>query len=63
LIFPKTAAKSVLQVVRSQANYRLVAGIHVLTEGLAIQRLRTPELVTEEVIRSAFAALAINSRE
>jgi AcrR family transcriptional regulator len=40
---------------------QLVAVIHVLTEGLVIQRLLTPELVPDEVIRSAFAALARNS--
>ena len=42
---------------------QLVAVIHVLSEGLVIQRLLTPELVTDEVIRSAFAALTISSRE
>jgi hypothetical protein len=35
--------------------------IHVLTEGLVIQRLLTPELVPDEVIRSAFRALTMNS--
>jgi AcrR family transcriptional regulator len=40
---------------------QLVAVIHVLTEGLVIQRLLTPELVPDEVIRSAFRALTMNS--
>lgn len=40
---------------------RLVPVIHALTEGLVIQRLLTPELVPDEVIRSAFAALAAKS--
>jgi AcrR family transcriptional regulator len=42
---------------------RLVAVIHALTEGLVFQRLVTPELVPDKVIRAAFAALATNSRE
>jgi AcrR family transcriptional regulator len=41
--------------------HRLVPVIHALTEGLVIQRLLTPELVPDEVIRSAFEALTINS--
>ena len=41
--------------------HRLVPVIHALTEGLVFQRLLTPELVPDEVIRSAFAALAIKS--
>jgi AcrR family transcriptional regulator len=36
----------------------LVRVIHVLTEGLSIQRALTPELVPDEVIREAFRALA-----
>ena len=40
---------------------QLVRVIHILTEGLVIQRLLTPELVPDEVIRSALAALATNS--
>jgi AcrR family transcriptional regulator len=40
---------------------RLVPVIHALTEGLVFQRLVTPELVPDEVIRSAFAALATKS--
>ncbi len=36
----------------------LVRVIHVLTEGLVFQRLLTPELVPDQVIRSAFLALA-----
>jgi hypothetical protein len=43
--------------------HQLVPVIHVLTEGLVFQRLLTPELVTDEVIRSAFTALAIKSRD
>jgi len=41
--------------------HQLVPVIHALTEGLVFQRLLTPELVPDEVIRSAFAALAIKS--
>ena len=37
---------------------QLVRVIHVLTEGLVIQRLLTPELIPDEVFRAAFAALA-----
>ena len=36
----------------------LVVVIHALTEGLVFQRLMTPDLVSDEVIRAAFAALA-----
>lgn len=36
----------------------LVRVIHALTEGLTIQRVMTPELVSDDVIRDAFAALA-----
>jgi hypothetical protein len=35
----------------------LVRVIHVLTEGLVLQRLLTPELVPDDVIREAFDAL------
>ena len=35
----------------------LVRVIHAMTEGLTIQRALTPELVPDEVIRDAFAAL------
>lgn len=38
---------------------QLVRILHVLTEGLVFQRLLTPELVTEETIRAAFGALAV----
>jgi AcrR family transcriptional regulator len=41
---------------------QLVVVIHALTEGLVFQRLLTPELVSDETIRAAFAALA-RSRE
>jgi len=40
----------------------LVRVIHALTEGLVLQRILTPELVPDEVIRAAFAALAVKSR-
>ena len=36
--------------------------LHALTEGLVFQRLLTPELVTDQVIRAAFLALAIKRR-
>jgi AcrR family transcriptional regulator len=36
---------------------QLVRVIHALSEGLVFQRLLTPELVPDEVIRAAFAAL------
>ena len=36
----------------------LVRVIHALTEGLVFQRLLTPELVPDQVIRAAFLALA-----
>ncbi|MCB1390688.1 MAG: TetR/AcrR family transcriptional regulator [Rhodobacteraceae bacterium] len=36
----------------------MVRVIHALTEGLILQRLLTPELIDDEVIRSAFALLA-----
>ena len=37
---------------------QLVRVINALTEGLTFQRLLTPELITDEVIYAAFAALA-----
>ena len=37
---------------------QLVRILHVLTEGLVFQRLLTPELIPDEIIYSAFAALA-----
>src|SRR5262249_26340770 len=37
---------------------QLVRVIHALTEGLSFQKALTPELVPDEVIRAAFAALA-----
>lgn len=37
---------------------QLVRVLHVLTEGLVFQRLLTPELLPDEVIRAAFLALA-----
>ena len=36
---------------------QLVRVIHVLTEGLVLLRLLTPELIPDEVFRAAFAAL------
>lgn len=36
----------------------LVRVIHTMIEGLTFQQLLTPELISDEVIRSAFAALA-----
>jgi len=38
---------------------QLVRVLHALIEGLVFQRLLTPELVPDEVIRAAFAALAM----
>jgi len=38
---------------------QLVRVLHVLMEGLVFQRLLTPELLPDEVIRAAFGALAI----
>src|SRR5215471_5560924 len=37
---------------------QLVRLLHVLTEGLVFQRLLTPELLPDQVIRAAFQALA-----
>ena len=37
---------------------QLIRVIHALSEGLVFQRLMTPDLVPDEVIRAAFAALA-----
>ncbi len=37
---------------------QLVRILHVLTEGLVLQRLLTPELLPDQVIRAAFLALA-----
>jgi AcrR family transcriptional regulator len=42
---------------------QLVAVIHALIEGLTFQRLLTPELITDDVIRAAFAALAVTPPE
>jgi len=36
---------------------QFVRVIHALTEGLVFQRLLTPELIPDEIFRSAFAAL------
>src|SRR5689334_2692097 len=41
---------------------QLVRVLHVLTEGLVFQRLLTPELVPDRVIRAAFMALAAKRR-
>jgi AcrR family transcriptional regulator len=40
----------------------LVRVLHVLTEGLVFQRLLTPELLPDQVIRAAFLALAAKRR-
>jgi AcrR family transcriptional regulator len=40
----------------------LVRVLHALTEGLVFQRLLTPELVPDQVIRAAFLALATKRR-
>jgi AcrR family transcriptional regulator len=42
---------------------RLVRVLHAMIEGLVFQRLLTPELVPDEIIRSAFATLAIASAD
>ncbi|HEX3877981.1 MAG TPA: TetR family transcriptional regulator [Bryobacteraceae bacterium] len=41
---------------------QLVRVLHALSEGLVFQRLLTPELVPDEVIRAAFLALAAKRR-
>jgi AcrR family transcriptional regulator len=41
---------------------QLVRVLHVLTEGLVLQRLLTPELLPNQVIRAAFLALARKRR-
>jgi AcrR family transcriptional regulator len=41
---------------------QLVRVIHALSEGLVFQRLLTPELVPDQVIRAAFLALAAKRR-
>jgi AcrR family transcriptional regulator len=38
---------------------QLVRVLHAMIEGLVFQRLLTPELVSDEIIRAAFGALAI----
>jgi len=38
---------------------QLVRVLHAMIEGLVLQRLLTPELVPDEVIRAAFGALAV----
>lgn len=40
----------------------LVRVLHALTEGLVLQRIVTPELVPDQTIREAFAALAAKAR-
>jgi len=37
---------------------KLIAIVHSLSEGLVLQRLLTPELITDDVIRTAFKAIA-----
>jgi len=37
---------------------QLVCAVHAMIEGFTFQRLLTPELISDEVIRAAFAALA-----
>jgi hypothetical protein len=39
--------------------HQLVRVLHVLTEGLVLQRLLTPALMPDEVFLAAFGALAI----
>jgi AcrR family transcriptional regulator len=41
---------------------QLVRVLHALTEGLVFQRLLTPELLPDQVIRAAFLALATKRR-
>jgi AcrR family transcriptional regulator len=41
---------------------QLVRVLHALTEGLVFQRLLTPELIPDQVIRSAFLGLAKKER-
>jgi AcrR family transcriptional regulator len=41
---------------------QLVRVLHALTEGLVFQRLLTPELMPDQVIRAAFLALAAKRR-
>src|SRR5262249_1651702 len=41
---------------------QLVRVLHALSEGLAFQRLLTPDLVPDQVIRAAFLALAAKRR-
>ncbi|QOY90041.1 hypothetical protein [Paludibaculum fermentans] len=41
---------------------QMVRGLHALTEGLVFQRLLTPELAPDQVIRAAFGALAKKQR-
>jgi hypothetical protein len=41
---------------------QLVRVLHALTEGLVFQRVLTPELVPDQVIRAAFLALAKTRR-
>ena len=40
---------------------QLVRVLHVMIEGLVFQKLLTPELVPDEIIRAAFGALAIKA--
>jgi AcrR family transcriptional regulator len=42
---------------------QLVRVLHAMTEGLVFQKLLTPELITDETIRAAFAALAKGDTE
>ena len=42
---------------------QLVRVIHVLTEGLVLQKLLTPELVPDEVVRAAFAAVGQKAKD
>ena len=54
----KTVKKEDLPMPAGQ----LVRVLHALTEGLVFQRLLTPELVPDQVIRAAFLALATKRR-
>jgi AcrR family transcriptional regulator len=42
---------------------QLVRVLHALIEGLVFQRLLTPELISDKVIRAAFAALTTNRQK
>ena len=41
--------------------HQLVCVLHAMIEGLVFQRLLTPELVTDEIVRAAFGALVVTA--